>query len=75
IVAVGMVIVGFILVAFGILQKFKETENSGDSSERTSKGIVFIGPIPIAWGFSRRTQGILFIVALSLVIIWLLLIL
>ena len=70
-IAVAMVIIGFILVALGMIQKFKDNEETDESNQRTSKGIVFIGPIPIVWGFSRRTQIILFIVAISLVLAWL----
>jgi len=70
IVAAAMIIFGFILVALGMIQKFKDNEETGASNQRTSKGIMFIGPIPIVWGFSRRTQIILFVVAISLVLVW-----
>ncbi len=71
IVAVGMITIGFILVALGMIQKFKNADDAGDSNQRTSKGILFIGPIPIVWGFSKRTQVVIFIVATSIVIAWL----
>lgn len=65
--ALSIIIIGLILVCAGL---FLSTRNQ-DKTQATSKGIVFIGPIPIVWGFSRRIQIILFIVAISFILAWL----
>jgi uncharacterized protein (TIGR00304 family) len=70
--AYGIIIAGILVVILGIWFMFNSNEEQGTEVKRESKAIVFIGPIPLVWGYSRRTQGILFVIALTIFIIWIL---
>ncbi|MHA2425631.1 MAG: TIGR00304 family membrane protein [Candidatus Thorarchaeota archaeon] len=70
-IAFGIIGAGIILVILGIWLMSRSTGRTSSEVKRESKGIVFIGPIPLVWGYSRRTQGILFIIAMIILIAWL----
>ncbi|MHA1909793.1 MAG: TIGR00304 family membrane protein [Candidatus Thorarchaeota archaeon] len=71
-IAYGLVLTGIIIVLVGIWLMSRSSEKQSDDIKRESKAIIFIGPIPLVWGYSRRTQGILFIIALTLFLSWIL---
>ncbi|MHA2378800.1 MAG: TIGR00304 family membrane protein [Candidatus Thorarchaeota archaeon] len=48
-----VVVAGIILIVAGILLSWLTTSEE-QQVQRRSKGVVFIGPIPIVWGFGRR---------------------
>ncbi len=70
------IVIGIIVILVGILLTSRREEVVNDESKRNSKGVVFLGPLPIIWGFSRRTQIIIAIIGISLFtvyILWLML--
>ncbi len=69
-IAYGIIISGIVIVLIGFFLMNKSAKSQESSNKMETKAIVFIGPIPLVWGFSRRTQGILFILALAVVILW-----
>ena len=70
-VAYGIIIAGVLLVIIGFWFMFNSKGERTSEVKHESKAIVFIGPIPLVWGYSRRTQVILFLIALSIFVIWL----
>ena len=70
------IVIGIVVIIVGILLMSSLQEETNGNAKRDSKGIVFLGPIPIIWGFSRRTQIIIAIIGISLFatyILWLML--
>ncbi len=68
--AISIIIIGIILIAIGLLfTTKKDSENQFDQKNET-KAIVFLGPIPLVWGYSRRTQLIMAIVVISVFVLW-----
>lgn len=70
------IVIGLVVIIVGILLMSKRQGATNDKVKTDSKGIVFLGPIPIIWGFSRRTQIIIAIIGISLFtayVLWLLL--
>ena len=58
--------VGLVLIIIGLLSAM--TKGIGDDAvgKRDTKAIVFLGPIPLVWGYSRRMQLILAIFAVAI---------
>ncbi|MHA1136227.1 MAG: TIGR00304 family membrane protein [Candidatus Thorarchaeota archaeon] len=68
---------GWILLLLGILfvciYAFSSVGESisEDSESRTqSKGIIFLGPIPIVWGYGKKGWMIAGIIAIILMFLW-----
>ena len=72
--AYGIIITGVVLVILGLFLSSRFNEKVNEGVKRESKGIVFLGPIPLVWGYSRKTQGVLFVIALVVFLSWYLLI-
>ena len=72
--AYGIIIAGVVLVFLGFVLSSRSNENANEGVKRESKGIVFLGPIPLVWGYSRKTQGALFVILLVVFLSWYLLI-
>ncbi|MFW9848694.1 MAG: DUF131 domain-containing protein [Candidatus Thorarchaeota archaeon] len=69
-IAYGIITLGIIIVLIGFFLMNRSAKNGESGTKMETKAIVFIGPIPLVWGFSRKTQGILCIVALAVLITW-----
>ncbi len=48
-----LVVIGIILVVVGFLLSSTRSSD-GQRGQHESKGVLFIGPIPIVWGLGRR---------------------
>ena len=72
--AYGIIIAGIVMVILGFVLSSRSNENTNEGVKRESKGIIFLGPIPLVWGYSRKTQGVLFVIALVVFLSWYLLI-
>ncbi|MBN2230582.1 MAG: DUF131 domain-containing protein [Candidatus Thorarchaeota archaeon] len=66
-----LLISGILLVLFSILNMSQSKETSQIKSE--SKGVIFLGPIPIVWGYGKKGWMIAGIIGVGLMMIWLLL--
>lgn len=63
-------VVGIVLIAIGALLVSRDTPD--ESKARTeSKGVIFIGPIPIVWGLGRRGWMVAGLIGIVLFLLWL----
>ena len=53
-----LVIGGVLLIFLAIILTIRQQEGRPTEVKSESKGIIFIGPIPIVWGFGRGTRMI-----------------
>ncbi len=72
-IALILIILGFLMIFIGILSSVPKSDSEDSQYTSKSKGVIFIGPIPIVWGFEKRTRNIIIIVGLTLILIWFLL--
>ncbi|MHA2601600.1 MAG: TIGR00304 family membrane protein [Candidatus Thorarchaeota archaeon SMTZ1-83] len=66
-----VVIAGLFLIIVGIVL-CSETSSGDQQVKRESKGVLFIGPIPIVWGFGRRGWYVAGAIAIILLLLYLL---
>ncbi|MCZ7379952.1 MAG: TIGR00304 family protein [Candidatus Methanoperedens sp.] len=72
-----LLILGFLLVAFGMMGHVKESEGSDDERPaETGKetrvkggGIILIGPIPVVFGTDKRYALLMMILAIVLMLL------
>ncbi|MFW9926419.1 MAG: DUF131 domain-containing protein [Candidatus Thorarchaeota archaeon] len=73
-VALGWLLVlgGILLIFLGLILAFGRSDEDSTQIRTESKGIIFLGPIPIVWGFGRRAWmiSIIGIIAIILYIIF-----
>ncbi len=62
-IALLIILAGILLIVLGFLLSSRGVEQN-ETSVRKTRAIVFIGPIPLVWGFSRRTQALLALIAI-----------
>ncbi len=68
-IAWALIIVGGVIIISGITSMLMGSEVARGEQKRESKGIILLGPIPIVWGYGRKTWILAAIVAVSLFII------
>lgn len=68
-IAIGLVIVGVVLILLGILWRAGKQRNE---SEVKSKGVVLLGPIPIVWGFGEKGKTLAVILFVCVIMFYLL---
>lgn len=69
-----LIIIGCVIILSGIASMLMRSDIDGVEQRRENKGIILLGPIPIVWGYGKKTWIIAAIVAVVLfliVIIWL----
>ena len=64
-----VVVVGIILIAAGIMLSIRATSED-QQVQHESKGVVFLGPIPIVWGFGRRGWYVAGAIAIILLLLY-----
>lgn len=69
-IALLIILAGILLIVFGFLLSSRGVEQN-ETSVRKTRAIVFIGPIPLVWGFSRRTQAFLALIAILIFAVFL----
>ncbi len=63
-----LLIIGLLIMAFALMKEFG-SETADQKVETSSKGIILIGPIPIVWGFGKRT-GLIILVVFCILLLW-----
>ncbi|MFW9808620.1 MAG: DUF131 domain-containing protein [Candidatus Thorarchaeota archaeon] len=49
-----LVLGGILLIFLGLILTFSRSDNDSTQLSTESKGIIFLGPIPIVWGFGKK---------------------
>ncbi|MGY5860150.1 MAG: DUF131 domain-containing protein [Candidatus Thorarchaeota archaeon] len=64
--------IGIILVCLYFISSMGESDSeAGDTESRTqSKGIIFLGPIPILWGYGKKGWMIAGAIGIILAFLW-----
>lgn len=67
-----LVIGGILLIFLGIILTFSRTDDEATQLRTESKGIIFLGPIPIVWGYGKKTWmiSVIGVVAILLFIVF-----
>ncbi len=68
-VAWALIIIGCLIILSGIASMFRHSDIETVGQKSESKGIILLGPIPIVWGYGRKTWIAAAIVAISLFIL------
>ena len=63
IVAWSLIIIGVILIISGIASLVMRSSIDNTETQRESKGIILLGPIPIVWGYGKQVWVIAAIVS------------
>ncbi|MFW9952905.1 MAG: DUF131 domain-containing protein [Candidatus Thorarchaeota archaeon] len=70
--AILIILLGILLIVVGCFLSSTRKPMNQSTQRREAKGVIFLGPIPIVWGFSKSTQIILLAAALTVFVLWLL---
>jgi len=65
----ALIILGSILILSGIASMLIRSDIVGVEQKRESKGIILLGPIPIIWGYGKKTWILVAFVAIVLFLI------
>ena len=65
----ALIILGSILIFSGIASMLIRSDIVGVEQKRESKGIILLGPIPIIWGYGKKTWILVAFVAIVLFLI------
>ncbi|MFW9786884.1 MAG: DUF131 domain-containing protein [Candidatus Thorarchaeota archaeon] len=65
-IACALIITGVFIIISGIASVLMRSDFASGEQQGESRGIILLGPIPIVWGYGRRTWVIAAIVAVSL---------
>lgn len=63
-------IIGIILVCFYTISAARDSSFEDTETHTQSKGIIFLGPIPIVWGYGKKGWMIAGIIAIILLFLW-----
>ncbi len=70
-----LIILGFLLVAFGMMGKEKKgaeeerPEEAGKETKIKGGGVIFIGPVPVVFGTDKRYALLMMILAIALMLL------
>jgi uncharacterized membrane protein len=65
----ALIIIGSIIIISGIASMVMRSDNGSVEQRRESKGVILLGPIPIVWGYGKKTWIIAAFVAITLFLI------
>ena len=63
-----LLIIGVILVIVAVISAYSEMD--GNETRIQSKGIIFLGPIPIVWGYGKKGWMIAGAIGIILCFVW-----
>jgi len=61
---------GIILVCLSVISASKNSASEDHETGTQSKGVIFLGPIPIVWGYGRRGWMIAGAIGIILLLVW-----
>ena len=62
--------IGILLVCISAISAIKDSDSEDNETRIESKGIIFLGPIPIVWGYGKRGWMIAGAIGIILFLIW-----
>lgn len=65
-----LLLIGILLVCLSVISATKDSASEDSGTRIESKGIIFLGPIPIVWGYGKKGWMIAGAVGIILVLIW-----
>lgn len=65
-----LLLIGILLVCLSAISASKESASEDNETRIESKGIIFLGPIPIVWGYGKKGWLIAGAVGIILLLIW-----
>ena len=67
-----LVIGGILLIFLALILSFQHNDDETSQLRTESKGIIFLGPIPIVWGYGKKTRlvSVIGIIAILLFIVF-----
>ena len=68
-----VIVAGIILIVAGMMLSTRSTSED-QQVQHESKGVVFIGPIPLVWGFGRRGWYVAGAIAVILLLLYILMV-
>lgn len=61
---------GILLVCMAAISASKDSVSEDNETRIESKGIIFLGPIPIVWGYGKKGWMIAGAISIILFLIW-----
>ena len=65
-----LLVIGILLVCLSVISALRDSESEDSETRIESKGIIFIGPIPIIWGYGKKGWMIAGAIGIILLLIW-----
>lgn len=65
-----ILVIGIIMIIVGIVNALITSWSTEEAQERESKGVIFLGPIPIVWGFGKKGWAVAGTIGVVLILIW-----
>lgn len=65
-----LLFIGILLVCISAISASKDSTSEDNETRIESKGIIFLGPIPIIWGYGKKGWMIAGAVGIILLLIW-----
>ncbi len=65
-----LLFIGILLVCLSVISASKDSESEDNETRIESKGIIFLGPIPIIWGYGKKGWMIAGAIGISFLLIW-----
>ena len=65
-----LLFIGMVLVCLYALSGILESKSGNTDTKTQSKGIIFLGPIPIVWGYGKKGWIIAGFLAVVFLLVW-----
>ncbi len=65
-----LLFIGILLVCLSVISATKDSASEDNETRIQSKGIIFLGPIPIIWGYGKKGWLIAGVIGIILFLIW-----
>ncbi len=65
-----LLFIGILLVCVSAISASKDSASQDNETRIESKGIIFLGPIPIIWGYGKKGWLIAGVIGIILLLIW-----
>lgn len=65
-----LLVIGILLVCLSAISGLRGSASEDNEIQTKSKGVIFLGPIPIVWGYGKKGWMIAGAIGIILVLIW-----